>query len=285
MIQAIAVVPSFKRVPVRLRLPVVGAALLALLLPGISHTTEASIHSATRSFSSPWVLPGGEMDVTIQVQGLEVGLVSEELPEGFTFAGTDFEDSPVEVDGQMITFTIVETYEFTYMVLAPDMERAEPYLFTGVVVDLQVDQVLIEGATSVRVGPAPTPTPSRPTPVPTPTPNLIPTPEPPPEPTPTPTPVPSPTPILAPPPISTPTSAPTPDIEAMVDQRMSALATAVAEAMAASTPAAPQLTPVLLLDDEGAGLPGWVPALAIFVAVTVLIAGLILFRRRQDFSD
>ena len=265
----------------------IAAAMLALLPPGVPNTAEASSHSATRSFSSPWVLPGSELMVTIQAQGLEVGLVSEELPEGFTFASTDFDDSPVEVDGQMLTFTIIETYEFTYTVLAPDMERAEPYLFTGVVVDLNVNQVLIEGATSVRVGPAPTPVPSRPTPVPTPTPTPTPTPEPTPTPTPTPTPAPTPvpTPTRTPAPTSTPTPVPTPDIEALVDQRVGALATAVAGAIAASTPAPEAPTPVPFLDEESGALPGWVAALIIFIAVVVLVGGLILFRRRQDGSE
>ena len=61
---------------------VVGVALglVGLLRPG---PVDATTHSADRQFSQPWVLPGGELTVTVTATGYgALGQIVETLPPG-----------------------------------------------------------------------------------------------------------------------------------------------------------------------------------------------------------
>ena len=250
-------------IPVRAAFAAALAALVAVVFVGLPSPTEASSHSATREFSASWVLPGGEFSVTITFDNLGLGQVAESLPEGFTYLRSDLEG--VEVEGQFLTIFIVGDSSVTYTLTAPDTEGE--FTFTGVVRDLNGDEELIGGDSSIRVGPAPTPVPPtpRPTNTPTPTPTNTPTPTATPTSTPTPrptaTPTPTPTPTPEPTATPSPTPAPTP------------------------TPVPPTSTPTPTPDpapeiEESGGLPSWVLALIIVVVLAVL-TGLIAFSRRQ----
>ena len=164
---------------------------------------DATSHSAVRSFSAPWVLPGGRLEVTIAVSDYGgFGQVVETLPSGFSYEGSNLSEAAVAVDGQTVAFTLLGDERFTYTVAAPSAEG--PHSFSGVLLDSHRIEQAVGGDSSIRVGPEPTPTPEptatpipEPTPTPTPEPTLTPTPEPTatptPEPTATPTPEPTPT--------------------------------------------------------------------------------------------
>ena len=207
---------------VKKALAVLAVAVAVVGAAGLLHATpvDATSHSAVRSFSASWVLPGGRLEVTIAVSDYGgFGQVVETLPEGFSYEGSDLAEAAVAVDGQTVAFALLGDERFTYTVAAPSAEG--PHSFSGVLLDSHRVEQAVGGVSSIRVGPEPTPTPEptatltpEPTPTPTPEPTLTPTPEPTatptPEPTATPTPedpTPTPEPATA---IPTPTVAPEP---------------------------------------------------------------------------
>ena len=170
----------------------VGAALwgAGLTQPG---GVEAGEHSAARAFSSPWVAPGGQLQVTITAQDYGAfAQVVETLPEGFRFVGSSLPSAAVNAEAETVRFTLLGDEQFTYTAMAPDAEGV--YSFSGVLLDQNKAEEQVGGQTSLRVGPAPTPTPTA-TPTATPVPTPTPTPTATPVPTPTPTATPSPTPV------------------------------------------------------------------------------------------
>ena len=210
---------------------VVAVAGVAGLLP--SAPVEATSHSAIRSFSAPWVLPGGRLEVTIAVSDYgPFGQVVETLPEGFSYEGSNLSEAAVAVEGQTVAFTLLGDERTSYTVAAPSAEGS--YSFTGVLLDANKDEQAVGGDSSIRVGPEPTPTP---TPEPTPTPTPEPTPTPTPEPTPTPTPEPTATPTPE------PTATPTPEPTATPTPEPPATPTPTATPTATPTPA-PEPTPM-----------------------------------------
>ena len=169
-------------------------------------STEASGHSAVRSFSQSWATPGGRLVVTISASNYGgFGQVEETLPEGFTFVGSSLGEGSVTVAGQVVSFILLGDQSFTYTVDAPDAEGT--YTFTGVLKDADIDERAIGGASQVRIGPEPTATP---TPEPTATPTATPEPTATATPEPTATSVPADTPT--PEPTSTPTAEPSPTV-------------------------------------------------------------------------
>ena len=188
---------------VRKALAVLAVAVAVVGAAGLLHATpaEATSHSAVRSFSASWVLPGGRLEVTIAVSDYGgFGQVVETLPEGFSYEGSDLSEAAVGVDGQTVAFTLLGDERFTYTVAAPSAEG--PHSFSGVLLDSHLVEQAVGGDTSVRVGPEPTPTPE---------PTATPTPEPTPTPTPTPTAMPTPVPTATPTPTPEPTATPTPE--------------------------------------------------------------------------
>ena len=190
-------------------------ALLAVAVVGVAgllHTTpvEATSHSAIRSFSAPWILPGGALEVTVTAAGYGgLGQVVETLPAGFSYQGSDLSEFAVAVDGQTVAFTLLADERFTYRVAAPSATGV--YSFSGVLLDSDKAEEAIGGDSSIRVGQAPTPMPEpTTTPEPTLTPTLTPTPTP--ERTATPTTL-EPTPTVTPEGTATPTTLePTPTV-------------------------------------------------------------------------
>ena len=174
---------------------------------GLLHSgpVEATSHSAVRSFSAPWTLPGGALEVTVTAARYDgLGQVVETLPAGFSYTGSDLSEAAVAVEGQTVAFTLLGDERFTYTVAAPSAEGV--YAFSGVLLDANKTEQAVGGDSSIRVGPEPTPTP-QPTPTPTPEPTPTPTAAPTSEPTATPTPEPT-EPTATPP---EPTATPTPE--------------------------------------------------------------------------
>ena len=139
----------------------------ALLLRPVS--LEASNHSAVRSFSQPWAMPGGRLVVTITATNYGgFGQVEETLPEGFSYTWSSLSEGSITVDGQTVSFVLLGDGSFTYTVGVPDVEGS--YTFSGVLKDANRDERVIGGDSQVLVGPEPTATPtSEPTDTPTPT--------------------------------------------------------------------------------------------------------------------
>ena len=121
-----------------------GAIVLGAFLPLQPETAVASTHGATRSYSAPWVLPEGELQVTVSASGYGgFGLLQETLPEGFTFVATSLDAATVKVEGQTVTFTLLGVELVTYNVAAPTTERQ--YDFSGFLLDMQKQEAIVAG--------------------------------------------------------------------------------------------------------------------------------------------
>ena len=141
--------------------------LLGVIGPLQPETAVASTHGATRSFAAPWVLPEGELRVTVEVFRYGgIGQIKETLPTGFTFVESDLAGTGVRMEGQTVIFSLLGVERVTYTVMAPTAPGR--YAFTGVILDNQKREAGTGGAVGIQVGPAPTATPTAtPTPAPT----------------------------------------------------------------------------------------------------------------------
>ena len=75
---------------------------------------------AVRSFSAPWMLPGGTLEVTITAAGYgSFGQVVETLPAGFRYEGSDLSEAAVKAEGRTVTFTLLADERFAYTSLLP----------------------------------------------------------------------------------------------------------------------------------------------------------------------
>lgn len=257
---------------------VAGAVLVACL--NQPHGAEASGHRATRTFASPWVAPGGQIEVTITAQNYGAfAQVVEALPGGFTFVRSSLPGAAVRANPDTVTFTLLDEGQFTYTVQAPVVEAS--FSFSGRILDQGRVDHEVGGDTSLRVGqpPAPAPTPGpqaapvatpEPTTVPTPEPTSTPAPEPTATPTPEPTLTPAPEPTATPTPYPTPTATPTPE----------PTATPLPELTPTPTlQPTPTTVPVLEPPDAEGGVPPW--AFILPVIVLALIVGSIAYARSQ----
>ena len=107
-----------------------------------SSALEASSHSAVRSFSQPWAMPGGRLVVTITATnygGFEQ--VEEALPEGFSYTGSSLSEGSVTVDGQTVSFVLLGDGSFTYTVDVPGEEG--DYAFSGILKDAIREEMVI----------------------------------------------------------------------------------------------------------------------------------------------
>ena len=241
---------------------------------------DASSHSAIRSFSQPWVPPGGRLVVTITATGYGgFGLVRETLPEGFSYSGSSLSSVSVTVDEQTASFVLLGDRSFTYAADAPDVEGA--YTFNGIVKDADKDERSVGGDSVVRVGAKPTPTPTlEPTPTPEPTSTPSPTPTSTPSPTPTSTPSPTPTETPVPEPTSTPRPEPTPTATAAPTPTPTGTPAPVAATEAAAL-VAPSPTPVPKSSGTSAGLViVGAAAVGVLLLSAGFLAGYLLGRRR-----
>ena len=105
--------------------------------------------NATRSFSASTVAAGGMLNVTITAANYgDTGLVTETLPEGFTYVSSDPEGIGEE-SGQDVAFVLLFGDTFTYTVTASDV--AGTHSFTGTLADIEKTEVDVGGASSVTV--------------------------------------------------------------------------------------------------------------------------------------
>ena len=276
-----------------LSVPVFAGAALASLWLANPGPVDATTHSAVRSFSAPWVLPGDPLEVTIAVSDYGAfGQVVETLPEGFAYVGSDLPEASV-AEGRTVSFILIGDEEFTYTVTAPSVEGS--YAFSGILQDSNRVEEAVGGDSSVRVGPEPTATPTpEPTATPTPEPTATPTPEPTATPTPEPTATPTPEPTATPTPEPTatptpePTATPTPEPTATPTPEPTATPTPEPTATPTPEPTAtpvpePTATPTPPTEEE----EGFTVPLTVIIVPVVLGAlmaatvGVILYRRRQ----
>ena len=119
-----------------------------------SSVVTVSGPTATRSFSPPSVIPGGQLRVTISAKDYgAAGQVTESLPGGFNLVSV----SPPgieQVSGRSVTFTLVgEDQSFTYTLSAPETE--DTYSFTGTLTDFEQESFPVRGSKSARVAVVP----------------------------------------------------------------------------------------------------------------------------------
>ena len=185
------------------------------------------------------------------------GLLQETLTEGFTLVATALDAATVKVEGQTVTFTLLGVELVTYTVAAPTTEGQ--YDFSGFLFDMQKQEAIVAGASSVRVGPESTATPApTTTPKPTATPRAMATPDP------TPTPALQPTSTSAVVPCATPMPSPT-----------------ATEGPATPAATAAPAAPVVENQEEEGGTPFylWLPLALLVVALLVAIAVYMRMRR------
>ena len=104
--------------------------------------------NATRSFSSSTVAADGTLDVTITAANYgQTGIVTETLPEGFTYVSSTPPGLGQAV-GQTVSFVLLEN-PFTYTVTASSV--AGTHSFSGVLTDFEKNDVAVGGASSVTV--------------------------------------------------------------------------------------------------------------------------------------
>ena len=117
--------------------------------------------SATRSFSSATVAPGGQVVVAITAANYGVlGDVIETLPAGFSYVSSThgLVTHPFDGNSQKIRFTLVnlaraEEASFTYTVTASSVNGAHG--FSGTLTDSDDNVHTVGGDTTVTVGDAP----------------------------------------------------------------------------------------------------------------------------------
>ena len=117
---------------------------------------------ATRHFSEPWVLLGGEFVVAITAARYgDSGQVVETLPAGFSYVSSSLQSGAM-LEGQTITFTLTGEETFTYTVIAPATSTDEgAHPFAGVLHDSDMGEQPVVGYSSITVRATPPPTPPR----------------------------------------------------------------------------------------------------------------------------
>ena len=126
-------------------------ALLGVSLVAAQEGADPSA-SASRSFDTASVAPGGTVTVTIAAANYgRFGGVTETLPDGFSYVSSDdLDGDEVSEDGQIVKFTLQGTdITFSYTVTASD--TAGSYDFSGTLRDDDRDDHDVGGAASVTV--------------------------------------------------------------------------------------------------------------------------------------
>ena len=131
------------------------AAMALSLVGGLAHaqdnTGSPTTLVATRSFSTPAVAPGGQLEVTIDVDNYgTLGGVVETLPPRFSYVTSSLSPSSVVVKGQEVKFVLFGESSFTYIVTASD--TLDTYTFSGILKDENNVEHPVGGASSISVG-------------------------------------------------------------------------------------------------------------------------------------
>ena len=115
--------------------------------------------SATRSFDSTSVAPGGQVVVTIAAANYgSAGGVTETLPTGFVYVSSSLSASQINESGQNVRFTLQGDTSFTYTVTASSTPG--PYDFSGTLRDFDKTDHTVGGVDTVTVEAPSTPAPS-----------------------------------------------------------------------------------------------------------------------------
>ena len=130
-------------------------------MSGSSPLAAQTNPSATRSFNTAEVAPGGAVTVTISLSDVtgNLGTVTETLPSGFAYVSSSLADAQVSTSGQDVTFTLLGQASFTYNVTASSSVGATNP-FRGV---LNPGNITVGGSDNVVVS-ASAPTPPDPAP-------------------------------------------------------------------------------------------------------------------------
>ena len=108
--------------------------------------------NASRTLSPALVSPGGEIEINVTATDYgRFGAVVETLPAGFNYVEGSITptDIRVAVDGQEVTFSLLDEESFTYRVTASRMEGS--HSFSGTLEDDDRNSHVIEGDASVAV--------------------------------------------------------------------------------------------------------------------------------------
>ena len=108
--------------------------------------------NASRALPPALVSPGGEIEINVTATDYgRFGAVVETLPAGFNYVEGSITptDIRVGVDGQEVTFSLLDEESFTYRVTASRMEGS--HSFSGTLEDDDRNSHVIEGAASVEV--------------------------------------------------------------------------------------------------------------------------------------
>ena len=125
-------------------------AVLGTILSFSSLAAQGAQASATRSFDSASVAPGGQVVVTIAAADYgQAGGVTETLPTGFSYVSSSLSDSQVNESGQDVRFTLQGDTSFTYTVTASGTPNS--YTFSGTLRDFDRNDHTVGGATRVTV--------------------------------------------------------------------------------------------------------------------------------------
>ena len=107
--------------------------------------------AAARSFPAVFVEPETDVLVTIAASGYGAsGIIEENIPEGFSYVGTDLPGGAVEVSGQAVSFIVLGEESINYTVTAP--AETGSYAFSGTLKDINKTKVDIAGDTDLLVG-------------------------------------------------------------------------------------------------------------------------------------
>ena len=107
--------------------------------------------AAARSFPAVFVEPETDVVVTIAASGYGAsGIIEENIPEGFSYVGTDLPGGAVEVSGQAVSFIVLGEVIINYTVTAP--AETGSYAFSGTLKDINKTKVDIAGDTDLLVG-------------------------------------------------------------------------------------------------------------------------------------
>ena len=123
-------------------------------MSGSSPLAAQANPSATRSFDSSTVAPGGTVTVTINVSGYgRTGRVTETLPDGFEYVSTtnplDTSAAGTDLAQGVVAFNLAGATSFSYQVTASSVESS--HVFSGVLRDAADVETVVGGPTDVTV--------------------------------------------------------------------------------------------------------------------------------------
>lgn len=114
-------------------------ALVFCVVPASAGSIERTMPSSTNT--------NGEFQVTIKVADYgAAGQILEKLPEGFTFIGSTLPEEAVTVNGNKVSFLLMNEKSFAYTLKAP--ASAGTYKFTGILRDINKNEFPILPASS-----------------------------------------------------------------------------------------------------------------------------------------